>query len=258
MPSSSPHTIVHPTAASTKRTLLPPISKLQRFYDLIFRGLCRGSAILVIGLMVLLFVVLCYESIPSFKQFGWRFLVDTEWDPQGRLGALPFIYGTLVTSLIGMLIAIPLGVGTAAYLAEIAPGYVRRVGSFLVELLAAIPSVVYGFWGFFFLRPVVLALFNWLGHTDSTGNGLLCAGLILSIMILPYITAITFDVCRAVPRSQREGSLALGSTRWQMIWTVVLPYARPGIIGGCFLALGRALGETMAVMMLIGNKNEIS
>jgi phosphate transport system permease protein len=208
--------------------------------------------------MALLFIVLCYESIPSFTQFGWRFFVDTEWDPQGRLGALPFIYGTLVTSFIGMLIAVPLGVGTAAYLAEIAPGYVRRVGSFLVELLAAIPSVVYGFWGFFFLRPMVLALFNSLGHTDSTGNGLLCAGLILSIMILPYITAITFDVCRAVPRSQREGSLALASTRWQMIWTVVLPYARPGILGGCFLALGRALGETMAVMMLIGNKNEIS
>src|SRR5260370_28530356 len=113
MPSSSPHTIVRPATAAGKRTLLPAISKLQLLYDLIFRGLCRGSAILVIGLMVLLFVVLCYESIPSFTQFGWRFFVDTEWDPQGRLGALPFIYGTLVTSFIGMLIAVPLGFGTA-------------------------------------------------------------------------------------------------------------------------------------------------
>src|SRR5262249_8450119 len=171
----------------------------------VFRLLCRGSALLVIGLMILLIAVLLYESIPAFKTFGARFFITNEWDPQGKLGALPFVYGTLVTSAIGMLIAIPLGVGTAAYLAEIAPGIVRRVGSFLIELLAAIPSVVYGFWGFFYLRPLVLDFFNLLGHTDTTGNGLLCAGLILSIMILPYITAIAFDVCRAVPRSQRQG-----------------------------------------------------
>jgi phosphate transport system permease protein len=245
-------------ASRADKTSLPPYSKGQHVYDVIFRMLCFGSALLVLGLMVLLIAVLTYESIPSFKVFGLRFFVTDDWDPQAKLGALPFIYGTLVTSLIGMLIAVPLGVGTAAFLAEIAPGIVRRAGSFLIELLAAIPSVVYGFWGFFYLRPRVLEIFNSMGHTNTTGNGLVCAGLILSIMILPYITAIAFDVCRAVPHSQREGSLALGSTRWQMIRSVVLPYARPGIIGGCFLALGRALGETMAVMMLIGNSNEIS
>jgi phosphate transport system permease protein len=235
---------------------LPPVSSIQRVYDLIFRLLCRGSALTVLGLMALLILVLSYHSIPAVKAYGLRFLVTNDWNPQGMLGALPFVYGTLVTSAVGMVIAVPLGVGAAAFLAEIAPSFVRRVGSFLIELLAAIPSVVFGFWGFFYLRPAVQTTFELFGHS-TTGNGLLTAGLILAIMILPYITAITYDVCRAVPRSQREGSLALGSTRWQMIWSVILPYARPGIIGGSFLALGRALGETMAVMMLIGNKNEI-
>jgi phosphate transport system permease protein len=130
---------------------------------------------------------------------------------------------------------------------------VRQVGSFLVELLAAIPSVVYGFWGLLFLTPIVRKFFALVGYEYTSGSGILAAGLILAVMIVPYVTAISFDVCRAVPRSQREGALALGGTRWQMIWTVVLPYARPGIIAACFLALGRALGETMAVTMLIGN-----
>jgi phosphate transport system permease protein len=152
-----------------------------------------------------------------------------------------------------MILAVPLGVGTAAYLSEIASGSVRRVGSFLVELLAAIPSVVYGFWGLLFLTPLVRQLFSLTGRPFSSGSGLFAAGLILAIMILPYVTAISFDVCRAVPRSQREGALALGATRWQIIRGIVLPYARPGIFAACFLALGRALGETMAVTMLIGN-----
>jgi phosphate transport system permease protein len=233
------------------------VSGLQHVFDIGFRLLCRASALLVIGLMVLLVIVLAYRSLPALGKFGVSFFITNDWNPQGDLGALPFIYGTLVTSFLAMLLAVPLAIGAATFLAEIAPGWLRRTGSFLIELLAAIPSVVYGFWGFFNLKPkVVQPLFEALGH-PTTGNGLVCAGLILSIMILPYIASITFDVCRAVPRSQREGSLALGSTRWQMIWSVILPYARPGIVGGCFLALGRALGETMAVMMLIGNRNEI-
>jgi phosphate transport system permease protein len=152
-----------------------------------------------------------------------------------------------------MLLAVPLGVGTATFLAEVAPSWLRRSGSFLVELLAAIPSVVYGFWGIYFLAPNVQKLFNVLGGPNVGGKGLFSAGLILAIMIVPYIAAVSYDVCQAVPRAQREGALALGATRWQTIWGVVLPYARPGIIGGCFLALGRAIGETMAVTMLIGN-----
>jgi phosphate transport system permease protein len=147
---------------------------------------------------------------------------------------------------------VPLGVGTAAFLAEIAPPWLRRLGSFFVEMLAAIPSVVYGFWGIAVLKPFLDRV-----HPGS-GNSVFSASLVLSVMIVPYVTAVAFDVCQAVPRSQREGALALGASRWQTIWKVVLPYARPGIVGGCFLALGRAVGETMAVTMLIGNATEIN
>jgi phosphate transport system permease protein len=156
-----------------------------------------------------------------------------------------------------MVIAVPLGIGTAAFLSEIATGWIRKTGSFLVEMLAAIPSVVYGFWAFFVLVPMVQWFFTAVGGPNQGGTGILSAGLILSVMIVPYVAAVSFDVCQAVPNSQREASYALGATRWQTIWSVVLPYARPGIMGGCFLALGRALGETMAVTMLIGNNNRI-
>jgi phosphate transport system permease protein len=205
-----------------------------------------------VALAILLVVFLVIQAAPAMGHYGLQFLINT--NKEGQFGALPFIYGTLVTSFIAMLIAVPLGIGAAAFLAEIAPGWLRRSGSFLVELLAAIPSVVYGFWGIYVLAPAVQQVFDlWPDAPNTSGDGLLSAGLILAIMVLPYVTAIAYDVCRAVPRSQREGSLALGGTRWQTIWRVVLPYARPGIVGGCFLALGRALGETMAVIMLIGN-----
>ncbi|MCE9533077.1 MAG: phosphate ABC transporter permease PstA [Planctomycetes bacterium] len=197
--------------------------------------------------------VLIWQSWPILQQAHEFFTLGEFNVSKQKFGAWAYIWGTLVTSFIAMLIAVPLGIGAAAYLAEIAPGGIRRAGSFLIELLAAIPSVVYGFWGLFFLVPLVQWFFLLIGAPNTSGAGILSAGLILAIMILPYITAITFDVCRAVPRSQREGALALGATRWQMIRTVVLPYARPGIIAACFLALGRALGETMAVTMLIGN-----
>jgi phosphate transport system permease protein len=156
-----------------------------------------------------------------------------------------------------MVLAVPFGVGTAAFLSEIAPAWLRRPASFLVEMLAAIPSVVYGFWGLFVLAPLMQKAFTWLGGPNTGGSGILPAGIILAIMIVPYVAAVSYDVCRAVPSAQRAAALALGATRWQMIRGAVLPYARPGIIGGCFLALGRALGETMAVTMLIGNRPEI-
>jgi phosphate transport system permease protein len=171
---------------------------------------------------------------------------------------LAFVYGTITTSTIALLIAVPIGIGAAAFLAEIATSHVRRVGAFLVELLAAVPSVVYGFWGITFLRPVMDRFFHALGQPNTaSGGGILTAGILLAIMIVPYITAIAFDACRSVPRSQREAALALGATRWQMIRTAVLPYARPAIIAACLLALGRALGETMAVTMVIGNRTAI-
>lgn len=260
------------TMATELRTLppsRPQSTPPSRLPDLVFRGACYTAALLVIAQLAALIVCLVLGAWPALERFGFGFLISQEWSPlEDRFGALTFVYGTVVTSAIAMLIATPLGVGTATFLSEIANGWVRRIGAFLVELLVAIPSVVYGFWGYYFLVPIVRTVFRWLDPTvksiseipglawfyvdNPDGFGLVSAGLVLAIMVVPYITAITFDVCQAVPRSQREGSLALGATRWQMIWTAVLPYARPGIVGGCFLALGRALGETMAVLMLIG------
>jgi phosphate transport system permease protein len=239
-------------------TVEPPSLPATGRGDSIFRWLCQSAGIFVLSVAAALVAVLVLQSWPVLKNlFEYKVLTSSDWNPNARppvFGALVFVYGTLATSVIAMLIAVPLGVGSAAYLSEIAPPSVRRTCSFLIELLAAIPSVVYGFWGLFFLAPLVQRFFTLLGGpSTASGQGILCAGLILAIMIVPYIIAISFDVCRAVPRTQREGSLALGATRWQMIWTVVLPYGRPGIIAACFLALGRALGETMAVTMLIGN-----
>ena len=222
--------------------------------DWVFKLVCQAAALFVLLLVGLIVVLLAHQAWPSLRTLGAELLTGKDWAPnRDHFGGLAFIYGSVVSSALAMLIAVPLGVGTAAFLAEIAPGWVRRGGSFLVELLAAIPSVVYGFWGINFLAPNVQRLFDHLGGPNVGGKGLLSAGLILAVMVVPYITAVSYDVCRAVPRAQREGALALGATRWQTIWGVVLPYARPGIIGGCFLGLGRAVGETMAVTMLIGN-----
>jgi phosphate transport system permease protein len=222
--------------------------------DWLFRQITQSSALIVILFVLLIVALLSLQAWPAIRGLGVSMVASSNWDPtHDQFGGLPFVYGSIVTSLLAMLVAVPLGVGTATFLAEVAPAWLRRSGSFLVELLAAIPSVVYGFWGIYFLAPNVQKLFNSMGGPNVGGKGLLSAGIILAIMIVPYIAAVTYDVCQAVPRAQREGSLALGATRWQTIWGVVLPYARPGIIGGCFLALGRAIGETMAVTMLIGN-----
>jgi phosphate transport system permease protein len=227
--------------------------------DVFFHAVCLVAALVVPTLAVLLLVFLTKASFPAFRELGLRFFISTEWiTTKLRFGAVPFVYGTLITSALAMLMAVPVSVAAATFLAEIAPGWLRRGASFLIELLAAIPSVVYGFWGIVFVVPILQDVYRWLDIANPTGRGIFSAGLILAIMVVPYIAAITYDVCRAVPRSQREGALALGSTRWQMIWSVVLPYARPGIIGACFLALGRALGETMAVAMLIGNDTTIN
>ncbi|HLW67935.1 MAG TPA: phosphate ABC transporter permease subunit PstC [Gemmataceae bacterium] len=230
--------------------------------DAIFKLICQAAAWLVIVLFALLVGVIVWKSWESIQHNGLGFFFRSKWDPESthrQFGALAFIFGTVATSIIAMVIAVPLGVGVALFLAEISPPWFRRIGSFLVEMLAAVPSVVYGFWGLFVLAPFMQKhIFEPLGGPNQGGVGILTAGIILSIMIVPYIASVSFDVCRAVPHSQREGAYALGATRWQMIWSAVLPYARPGIIGGCFLALGRALGETMAVTMLIGNKTDIS
>ena len=225
--------------------------------DTIFRWLCQLAGGFVLAVAAALVIALVVQSWPVLTNPSkFQLLTSTDWNPdKDSYGALVFVYGTLVTSLIAMLIAVPLGVGAAAYLSELAPAWIRKGCAFLLELLAAIPSVIYGFWAREFLAKQGLApLFDSLGLPNvASGQGILAAGIVLAVMILPYITAVSYDVCQAVPRSQREGRSRLGSTRWQTIWRVVLPFARPGIIAACFLALGRAIGETMAVTMVIAN-----
>jgi phosphate transport system permease protein len=227
------------------------------------------GAILIVLIVVGMAASMVMQAMPSFAASGVRFLVSSTWDPvNGVFGALPFLYGTIVTSAIAMIVGGPLALGTAIALSELAPRQIRGVLSTLVELLAAIPSVVYGLWGIFVLAPVLRAavepfLRQTLGFLPlfsgaPYGVGMLAGGLILAIMIVPTIAAVSRDVIGVVPTDQREAMLAIGATKWEMIWLAVLPYARTGIVGGAILGLGRALGETMAVTMLIGNRPEIS
>ena len=224
----------------------------------------------VIVLITALLVLELYRgSALTRAKFGWRFFYSSTWDPVfEEFGALPFIYGTLVTSALALLIAVPLGVGAAIFLAELAPPRVSNMLTFVIELLAAVPSVIYGLLAIFTLVPLLRstvepALKEWLGFLPffqgpTYGVGLLAAGLILAIMIVPFIISISRDVLQAVPMEMREAALALGATRWESTWSVVLPSARAGILGSIFLAMARALGETMAVTMVIGNDPKIS
>ena len=231
---------------------------------------------LVIILVVGVGLLMWFDSQDSRLAIGWKFLTPTlnaSWNPiTSKYVAWPFIYGTIVTSLVAIIIALPVGLGIAIFLAELSPDWLRNPLGWLIELLAAIPSVVYGLWGIFVFLPVVVYpvgvfLGNTLGQIPGigiffkgpipvSGSSRLAAGLILSIMIVPTIAALTRDVLRAIPNSQREASLSLGATRWEMIWQVLIPYGLSGILGAVILALGRALGETMAVTMVIGNSIE--
>lgn len=236
--------------------------------DGIFRLLMLLVAMLVVAIVVAMLAALTAESMESIRRFGFGFLVSQDWNPvKGQFGALPFVYGTLVSSLLALLISVPMSLGIAVFLVELAPHYVARPIGFLVELLAAIPSVVYGVWGIFVLAPflrvwVEPVLGRWLGWTPFfsgpiSGIGLLTGGIILAIMVTPIISAVVRDVLAAVPGSQREAALALGATKWETI-RVVLVNGAPGIAGAVILGLGRALGETMAVTMVIGNRPQIS
>ncbi len=209
------------------------------------------------------------QSQLSIKAFGWKFFRTSDWDPvQGLFGTLPFIYGTVVSSLLALAMAVPLGIGVAMFMTEMCPRPLRGTVAFFVELLAAIPSVVYGLWGIFVLAPLMRSTIQpwikqtlgWTGFFEGPpyGVGMITAAIILAIMIVPFVSSITREMMLAVPQTQREAVLALGSTRWEMIRLGILRNARAGIIGGVILALGRALGETMAVTMLIGNRPEIS
>lgn len=234
-----------------------------------FFYILRGTSILILILFGAILLQLLRLSWPAFSAFGLSFLSRSDWNPvTERFGALSFIFGTGVSSLIALLLAVPLSLGVALFLTELAPASIARALSFLVEMLAAIPSVVYGLWGIFVFAPILRQyveplLGKYLGFLPffqgaPFGVGMLCAGIILAIMITPTITAICREVFLAVPRSQREASLALGATRWEMIQLSVLKSVRGGVLGAVILGLGRALGETMAVTMVIGNRPQIS
>ncbi|MDQ2806866.1 MAG: phosphate ABC transporter permease subunit PstC [Chloroflexota bacterium] len=237
--------------------------------DPAFRRVALILATSVIIVVIAMLINMTWESRQSLNQFGLGFLIGQVWDPVHLVfGALPFIYGTVITSLIALLLAGFIGLGTAIFLAEIAPGWIRTPLSFLVELLAAIPSVVYGVWGIFILGPFLKsnvvpglkAAFGFTPFFSGTfyGPSILTASLVLTIMVLPIVAAVSRDVILTVPASQREAMIGLGATRWEVISRAVLPYARTGILGAMILGLGRALGETMAVTMLIGNRGQIT
>jgi phosphate transport system permease protein len=237
--------------------------------DSFFGGLMLACALSIIAIVLLIVWVLVQNSRLSLHEFGLKFFFTSSWDPViGKFGALPFIYGTLMTSFIALLIAVPLALCVAVFVMEICPKPLRGPVAFLTELLAAIPSVVYGLWAVFVLVPIVrdqlgpllTKLFGWTGLFTGAnfGEGILTGSLILSVMILPVISSITREVMASVPVSQKEAALALGATRWEMVRIAVLRNARIGIVGAVILGLGRALGETMAVTMVIGNNPQIS
>jgi phosphate transport system permease protein len=237
--------------------------------DRIFEGGTRFFALLLILIVGLIGLLLFKESLPAIRKFGWQFPFRSVWDPVAEdFGALPFIYGTIVSSLLALAIAVPLSLGVAIFLSELAPPYLRTPVSFLIELLAAIPSIIYGLWGLFFLvpwlrssvEPFLIKRFGFLPFFQGPpyGIGMLAAGVILSIMIIPIISSISREVLQAVPNHQREAALALGATRWETTRVAVLRFGKAGLFGAIFLGLGRALGETMAVTMLIGNRPEVS
>ncbi len=241
----------------------------SRIPDAVFRVVIALTALSVFVIVVLIVYELIDKSKLSLHQFGIGFFYGRDWDPvNGDFGALPFIYGTLVSSILALVIAVPLSVGVAVYITEMCPVRLRAIISFLVELLAAIPSVIYGLWGIFvlapllrnYLQPFLAKYLGWTGLFDGPmfGLGMLAAGIILAIMVVPIVASITREVLTAVPQNQREAVLALGATRWEMIRMGVLRNARIGIVGGVILGLGRALGETMAVTMVIGNRPEIA
>jgi len=252
------------TCSLRRKYKIPNIYLDNLFWILTF--IASLGVILLLGFIIL---KLYMQSALSINKFGFEFITGIEWDPvHGDYGAGAYIYGTVMSSLIAILIATPLSVGIALYLTEIAPPWFNTPAGFLIEILAAIPSVIYGLWGIFVFVPLIRDyiqkplgnLFGWvpLFSGPPLGIGLLSAGFILAIMIIPIITSISRDIIDSVPVLQREGAIALGATKWEVIKYAVLPYAKSGIMGGVILGLGRALGETMAVTMVIGNRPEIN
>ncbi len=252
-----------------------PSSTIRRnqVLDIIVRSLTRAAAILVLVMLGGVIIALIDGSLPAIRAFGLGFITTEKWNPVTEVfGAAAPIYGTLVTSFIALLIGVPLSIGIAIFLTELCPRQLKRPLGTAIELLAGIPSIIYGIWGLFvlapllqeYVQPMLIALFEPIPFLSSLfagppyGIGVLTAGLILSIMILPFVTSITRDVFDTVPPMLKESAYGLGCTTWEVVWNVVLPYTRTGVIGGIMLGLGRALGETMAVTFVIGNAHRIA
>ena len=263
-----------PVAGTNVTSDAVPLTRLLRTSggegaDRVFKSAITACGFAVLGVLCLIVYELVRGSGLSWHAFGFKFFVGSDWDPVNeKFGALPFVYGTLVSSLLALIIAVPLSIGVAVFTTEMCPKAFRGPLSFFVELLAAIPSVIYGLWAYFvlvpllsgYVQPLLAKTLGWTGLFEGPpyGIGMLAAGIILSIMIIPIICSITREVLTVVPQHQREGVLALGATRWEMIRVGVLRNARAGIVGGIILGLGRALGETIAVTMVIGNRPEIA
>ena len=241
----------------------------KKYGDRIFRTITLLFALSIIIILLVMTAEMVSESLPSLRKFGWGFVTGSDWDAvQGNFAALPYLYGSVVSSILAILLATPLSVGTALFITELAPHKVGAVTASLVELLDAIPSVIYGLWGILVMtpwlqstvEPFLIKHFGFLPFFQGApyGVSMLAAVFILMIMIVPIITSITKEVLMAVPSSQKEAAIALGATRWEMIRIAVLPYGRSGILGAVILGLGRAIGETMAVTMVIGNTPKMS
>jgi phosphate transport system permease protein len=241
--------------------------------DTLFALVARGAALLTLGLLVGIIVSLVIGAAPAIREYGLSFLWRSEWDPvQDHYGGLVMIYGTLMTSLIALLIAVPVSFGIALFLTELSPGWLKRPLGIAVELLAAVPSIVYGMWGLLVFGPILatfvqqplqsvftgVPVLGALFSGPPVGIGILSAGIILAIMIIPFIASVMRDVFEVTPPLLKESAYGLGSTTWEVMWKVVLPYTKTGVIGGIMLGLGRALGETMAVTFVIGNMNQLN
>jgi phosphate transport system permease protein len=253
----------------------PAALRRHNVWDAIFRGATGAAGVLVLLMLGAVIAALIHGSVPSFKKFGFAFVISDVWNPNpevDKYGAFPAIYGTVVTSVIAMLIGIPVSLGIATFITELCPVWLKRPISTAIELLAGIPSIIYGIWGFFVLapflqdhvQPLLIAVF---GHVPLLSTlfsgppyrmGVFTAGVILSLMVLPYITSVTRDVFETVPAVLKESAYGLGCTTWEVVRNIMLPYTRVGVIGGVMLGLGRALGETMAVTFVIGNAQRVA
>lgn len=264
-----------PSAAQRNAQPLPPRKPILsgRMADRLFGGLARAAALVTLGLLLAIMLTLLVGAWPAISKYGLEFLVSSAWDPvQDNYGGLVMIYGTLATSIIALVIAVPVSFGIALFLTELSPAWLKRPLGTAVELLAAVPSIVYGMWGLMVFGPVLAkyvqqplqSLFAGVPYLEAfvagppVGIGILAAGIILAIMVIPFIASVMRDVFEVTPALLKESAYGLGSTTWEVVWKVVLPYTKTGVLGGIMLGLGRALGETMAVTFVIGNMNQLS